>query len=83
MIKTQICWNYSSFDQDAFQIKEKAHKKAQEYFNLNKLTTVEVLKINTPAGVCFVRQWEDLETAQEWIDFISQFSPNSAVIITE
>ena len=75
MIKTEVVWirNSLNTEQMSALINEgiKHPKTFTESFDLES---------NTKR---VVREWNNLQDAQAWIDFVLQFSPVSAVIIPE
>jgi hypothetical protein len=74
MIRTEVVW---SPDEPTQEVLFAILSKAGPADPVNPINRDGV----TPVHV--IRSWPDLAAAQEWIDFINQYNPISAVILTD
>jgi len=78
MFKTKVVWNESpqnSLMKELINSRIKLLVEQEKTDGVVDVTSVD--NVNT-----LQRTWIDESTAQEWIEFISQFNPTSATIIS-
>jgi hypothetical protein len=78
-ITTVVVWNPLSTAEDHAIMTNKAEEMKVAGKTDGTVTVVqEMLGSTVPRNV--TRTWNTIEAAQEWIDFVTPFSPASAVI---
>ena len=83
MIKTQVTWNNQS-DEPPMSDERRDERNAEINAKLQSYPEPNGEIVLSESGPYVVtRSWTNLADAQDWIDFIAQSRPISAVIITE
>jgi hypothetical protein len=77
-VQTKVIWEFTNLalPNDQYKIDQ----KRDELISAGKEASVVVYE-NTVDQIVVIRSWIDLETAEEWVNFVSTFNPVSAVVL--
>jgi hypothetical protein len=84
MTTTTVTWNPILTDYTMFDTKSEEMRTAGKTNGATTITYNGVLSqpgmVPGSAPLVVVREWTTVEAAQEWIDFVTPYNPQSAII---